>query len=57
MLEQSDSFLECYIFHRVVEKCVVNRVAIELMAVIMNNTAKGVVTLWYRSTWNGVKIA
>ena len=57
MLEQSDPVFECYIFHRVVEKCVVNRVAIELMAVVMDNAAKGVVTLRYRSTRNGVKFA
>ena len=57
MLEQSDPILKCYIFHRVVEECVINRVAVELMAIVMNNPAKGVVTLWYRSTWDGVKIA
>ena len=57
MLEQPDPVFEYYIFRRVVEQCVVNRVAIELMAVIMYNSAKGVVTLRYRSTRNGVKFA
>ena len=57
MLEQSDPLLECDIFHRVIEKCVINRVALELMAVIMNDTAKGVVAFWYRSTWDCVEFA
>ena len=56
MLEQTDPLLECYIFHRIVEECVVNRLAVELMAIIMNNASRWVVTLWYRTTWNCVKI-
>ena len=57
MLEQPDSLLESQIFHRVVEECVVNRAAVELMAIIVNNPAMWVVTLWYRSAWDCVKIA
>ena len=57
MLEQSDPLLECQIFHRVIEESVINRAAVELVAIIVNNPAMGVVTLWHRSTWDGVKIA
>ena len=56
MLEQSDPLLECNIFYRVVEECVIYRVAVELMAIIMNNASRWVVTFWYRTTWNCVKI-